>query len=805
MESPLLSDLNEPQRLAVTHTDGPLLIFAGAGSGKTSVLTKRIAYLIREKYVRPYNILAVTFTNKAATEMKERIAALVGDSVAKALWAGTFHSLCARMLRERGKEIGLNPRFGIYDTDDQLTIVKESLKELNIDDKSFQPRAILNRISGFKEKLIDPSDSRVRSSHQPFDRAVASIYARYQDKLALASALDFDDLIMYAVRLLKESEPARTHYQHRFVYVHCDEFQDTNDSQYQLLKLLSGEHKNLCVVGDDDQSIYAFRGADVKIILHFEHDFPGATTIKLEQNYRSTKTILDAAYNVVKHNKSRADKRLWTDKDDGENIVLIETRSENEEGAAIAQEIRRLATSGDRRYSEIAILYRTNSQSRAIEEQLNMYRIPYKIVGGVRFWERREIKDILAYLRVITNPYDSVSLRRIINVPTRGIGATTVETVGQAAAEQRMSFWDALHDIGNLGLSPRAANALSTFVRMIEYFQSAATRKTVPELIKDILETSGYLADLKKDRSDDSRAREENLGELVTVATEFAEAIQREQSIFPDDAEPEDAGAADTTTAEEDPFADAFDDAFDYDLPELPQDATEDGATPPSGPVASELLTAFLEEVSLVSDIDTYDEEPNSVTLMTLHSAKGLEFGVVFLAGMEEGIFPHMRAFQSLTELEEERRLCYVGITRAKEQLYMSYAESRMVFGNVQRNAVSRFIAEIPATLYIPTSMRPSSQAAYAPTFDPETRRTPTQAAPRWADISGANNGAKKVVAPPVNLPYKTGDKVTHAKFGRGTVVQITPENGDAKVSVAFPAPVGIKTLMASFAKLETG
>jgi len=769
MDSSLLADLNEPQRQAVMHTDGPLLIFAGAGSGKTSVLTRRIAYLIQQHNVAPYNILAVTFTNKASKQMKERIASLVGDMVARDLWAGTFHSVCARMLRERGDEIGIDQRFIIYDTDDQIALVKESLKELELDDKTYQPRAILSRISWAKEKLITARELRSRSEHKPFDRGVAAVYKLYQEKLKLANALDFDDLIVECVSLLKDSEAARAHYQRRFQYVHCDEFQDTNKSQYELLRLLSKQHKNLCVVGDDDQSIYAFRGADIQIILDFENDFPDAKVVKLEQNYRSTKTILNAAYHVVKNNKDRTEKRLWTEKPDGEHIVLMETPNENAEGAAIASEIRRLSQSGDYQFSDIAILYRTNAQSRAIEEQLYRLSIKYKIVGGLRFWERREVKDIVAYLRVTLNPNDSVSMRRIINVPARAIGSTSMAAVNQFASQQGLTFWQALKRCDEVGLPARSRNAIAGFVKMIEYFQASALRKSVPDFIKDVLETSGYLADLRNERTEEARGREENLGELVSVAKQYE---QREAWQNPVEAEDSEG---------DDPFADVADDL----LTDYPRE-----------------LGSFLEEISLVADIDSYEEGANSVTLMTLHSAKGLEFPIVLMAGMEEGIFPHMRSFDSQTDLEEERRLCYVGITRAKERLYMSFAETRTVFGCTKRNPISRYITEIPQSLYIPVSMRPSALSNSIPAFDPDTRRTVAPPVPRWADVSTPQ---PKKLSPQaqIDLPFKAGDKVTHAKFGRGTVVQIVPDNGDAKVSVAFPSPVGIKTLMASFANLE--
>lgn len=769
MDSSLLANLNDPQRQAVLHTEGPLLIFAGAGSGKTSVLTRRIAYLIAECGVRPYNVVAVTFTNKAATEMKDRITALVGDVVGRDLWAGTFHSICARMLRERGDEIDIDRRFTIYDDDDQMSLVKEIMADLQISDKSFQPRAILSQISHAKEKLSTPRELWSGPYISAQDRAVASVYDEYQKRLREAKAQDFDDLIVNAVALLKNSDDARAHYQRRFRYVHCDEFQDTNKAQYMLLRLFSMQHGNLCVVGDDDQSIYAFRGADVGIILDFKIDFPDAQVIKLEQNYRSTKTILDAAYHVVKNNKGRADKRLWTDKGDGDHIILIETSSESEEARAIAGEIRRLTGSGDRRYSDIAILYRTNAQSRAIEEQLNYLGIKYRIVGGLKFWARKEIKDIVAYLRGILNPYDSISLRRVINVPVRGIGAGALAAVNAFASENGQTFWDSLRRAAEIELPKRSLRAIDGFVKMMEYFRTVALKKSPSELIMEILDTSGYMDELRKETTENSRSRQDNVGELVTVATRFREQQAREAQLF--------AAAREDAGEDEDPFADVQEQLLD----DYPQD-----------------LALFLQNVALLSEIDSYEEGANSVTLMTLHSAKGLEFPVVFLSGLEEGVFPHARAFESAKELEEERRLCYVGITRAKEKLYMSYAETRAVFGMTRRSSVSRFVAEIPQPLFIPIGMRPAPLAASTPTIDFTSGRTLAPVAPRWADVAHPAQAAAGVA-----LPFKAGDKVQHKVFGRGTVVNVTPEDGDAKVSVAFPAPVGIKTLMASFARLE--
>ena len=739
MISPFLEGLNEPQQQAVLHDAGPVLIFAGAGSGKTNALTKRIAYLIRERQVRPYNILAVTFTNKAAAEMKERIARLVGDLAMRDLWAGTFHSLCARILRERGTLIGLDKNFVIYDDGDQLALVKEALRELDLDDKQFAPRAVLSQISKAKETLQTPQQILGDFTASPFERAVGRVYQLFQEKLTLSNALDFDDLIMKTVQLLRESEKAREHYQNRFHYVHCDEFQDVNDSQYQLLTLFSGKWRNICVVGDDDQSIYAFRGANVQIILNFERDFPDATTIKLEQNYRSTKTILDAAYHVVKNNRGRADKRLWTENIDGESITLVEAPNEVEEAAAVVNVIRDGTITGDKRYADHAVLYRANSQSRALEEQFINYRIPYKIVGGVRFYERREIKDLLAYLRVVLNPYDSLSMRRIINVPARAIGVSTIEKVNNFASRYEIAFWDACRRVAEIEVPSRAKNSVNAFVKIIEYLHNKREAQTVSELIQNVLDTTGYLDELRKEKTHDAESRVENVGELLNVAKEF----------------------------------------------ETQQ-----------GDEGNRSLSAFLENVSLVSDVDSLEDSANSVTLMTLHAAKGLEFPVVFLCGLEEGVFPHIRAMSNQTELEEERRLCYVGITRAKEALYMSYAGSRMLFGQVSRNPVSRFVSEIPMSLFLAKSARRGAAADYTPTLADGSRHPQSQIAPKWNEIRKAppvpNSGGAR--------PFRLGEKVKHDKFGTGTVVSY---DSDTVLTIAFPAPTGLKKLDLGFAKLE--
>ncbi|MGO8674180.1 MAG: ATP-dependent helicase [Capsulimonadaceae bacterium] len=731
--SALLDGLNPPQKQAVLHESGPLLIFAGAGSGKTNALTKRIAYLIRERNVRPYNILAVTFTNKAAAEMKERIQRLIGDLVIH-LWAGTFHSICARMLRERGRLIGLDRTFVIYDDEDQMTLIKQCLHELNIDDKQFAPRAVLAQISHLKEKLTEPGEKG--GGHAPMEKVVARVYSRYQEKLVRANALDFDDIILKAVELLQESAEAREHYQERFHYVHCDEFQDVNDSQYRLLSLLAAKHRNICVVGDDDQSIYAFRGANVDLILNFDTDFPNAIVIKLEQNYRSTKTILDAAYHVVKRNRGRADKRLWTDNAEGTPITLIDTRDEIEEANSIVRIILDEVERGRRSYSDYAVLYRANMQSRAIEEQFVRRQIPYKIIGSMRFYERKEVKDVLAYLRICINPYDSISLRRVINVPARAIGATTVDRLADFAALCEIGLWDACRRVGEIGLASRTNASVAGFVKMIEYLGARAYSKRVTEFLDDVLVTTGYRAALEMENTVEARGRLDNVLELFTSAQDF------------------------------------------------------EGRGGDDGDIS---LAAFLESIALVADVDWLDSSSETVTLMTLHAAKGLEFAAVFLSGMEEGIFPHIRA-TSRDEIDEERRLCYVGMTRAREDLYLSFARARTMFGSTHRSVMSRFLLDIPESLFVAKSQRrtvPSSPA-------PDLRRV--EPVPTWEEMArpAVHRGAGVATS---GNPFRHGQKVRSAKFGVGTVVSL---DGSSVVNVAFAAPVGIKKLDISIAKLES-
>lgn len=1056
-DDPLLSRLNPSQQEAVMHTSGPLLIFAGAGSGKTRVLTHRIAYLIGRQNVKPWNICAVTFTNKAASEMRERLHALVGDKAARELWVGTFHATCARLLRERGHTIGLDRNFIVYDDGDQITLLKECLHQLNLDDRQYAPRAVLSLISRAKEKLVDP-DNFSRYFKGVFENVVAKLYALYQEKLKLNRALDFDDLILYTVRMLQEREDVREHYQNKFRYVLVDEYQDVNHAQYMLTKFLSDGTRNLCVVGDDDQclppgtevstftgtkpieelnvegpnslvwatsggvtlrpvkirhihqshfrgnlytitaggetlratpghlvfarpmqdkihavyicyqkgagyyvsttpqgahcawvletcendiqagdwakmyatefstgtswqtasnevyvseqllrfdlnlcfphirqgepfeyvtltmfadapeatvgycnhlvqwhefdshtgkitahdqwhenyadaqhlarkvagelgatviyhakigdtfyeqmpvshllsgmnvlvpgsswttglpeytvqdvtyeeydgpvydleverlhnyvaggvlvhnSIYSWRGADVSIILEFERDYPEAKIIKLEQNYRSTQNILDAAYNVVRNNRGRKDKKLWTENHAGEEINLYEALNEQEEAVFVANTVTKEIKSKQtpRNYSDFAVLYRTNAQSRALEEVLINYRIPYKIIGGVRFYERREIKDIMAYLRLVYNPYDSVSLRRVINVPTRGIGTGTWQKIEQKAMEQNISLWDAVSNAGEIeGVKGTARKGVEAFVALIAYLKGKQDELTVTKILEEIIENTGYVKELERERSIEAQTRIENIKELLTVTKQFEETTE------------------------------------------------------------NPTLGAFLEQTALIADVDSLDQSTNVVTLMTLHAAKGLEFPVVFLTGLEEGVFPHARSMQSDKEMEEERRLAYVGITRAKQELYVTFADRRTLFGNTQVSQPSRFLREIPQELFKQTGRGGAiggrgggrwSRDEYSQVNAWDEAQSATRAVEQAKRPTLAQTGSMaKPAAKGGGETFRIGQKVKHTVFGQGTVLSSVGEGDDAQVTVAFPN-VGVKKLVAGYARLQ--
>ncbi|WP_395145426.1 DNA helicase PcrA [Armatimonas sp.] len=745
-DDPLLHSLNPVQREAVLHTEGPLLIFAGAGSGKTRVLTHRIAYLVLHQQVRPRNILAVTFTNKAAREMRERVEKLLGEGIAKEMWVGTFHSTCARLLRENGASIGLERDFVVYDDDDQMTLMKECLHQLNLDDRQYAPRAVLSLISRAKEKLILPEDfSKHFSGH--FENVVARLFTLYQEKLTMNRALDFDDLIGKAVRMLQQREDVRERYQSKFRYVLVDEYQDVNHAQYKLTQLLSGGNSNLCVVGDDDQGVYGWRGADIQIILDFEKDYPDAKTIKLEQNYRSSKTILDTSYDVISKNKGRKDKKLWTDNAEGEAIRLLEAINEQEEAVYVATVIREAVDSNVRKLSEFAVLYRTNAQSRMLEEVFINHRIPYTIIGGLRFYERKEIKDLLCYLKVIHNPFDSIALKRIVNVPARGIGAGTWAKLEERALALNCTIWEALADINALGLKPNLKKAVESFLALIVHLRSERETLSLTKLTERLIEETGYVRDLEREKTVESQSRVENVQELLSVTQQFEES-------------------------------------------------TED----PS-------LRAFLEQTALIADVDKLGEGGvECVVMMTLHSAKGLEFPVVFLIGMEEGIFPHFRSLQSDSSIEEERRLAYVGITRAQQELYLTFATRRTIFGNMSFNPPSRFLRDIaierlaiPQGARLPSFLK-SQQRELASTPAPiptaSSRAVPPPPAPTGR---GSLVGAAKVTSA---APFRPGEKVKHAVFGQGVVVSCTGSGDEAQVSVAFPN-VGIKKLVAGYARLE--
>lgn len=727
--------LNPQQREAVEAPEGPLMILAGAGSGKTRVITCRIARQIATG-IPPYRILAVTFTNKAAREMRERVEEMVGASDARSLWMGTFHSICARMLRIDGQAIGLDPNYTVYDDSDQLSVIKDILRNMSVSE-TIQPRAFLNEISRAKEKLISP-DRYSREAASFFEEQVSRVYPAYQARLTKASALDFDDILGYAVRLLENSEATREKYQERFLSVLVDEVQDVNFTQYRFAQLVSGKHKNISIVGDDDQSIYGWRGADVSLMLQFASDFPGAKVITLEQNYRSTKKILEAAYHVIRHNRSRTDKRLWTENDEGRLLTVREAGSENDEAMVVADTITEHMRLHGRRYGDYAVLYRTNAMSRAFEEAFLTMGIPHVLVGGVRFYERKEVKDLLAYMRVVLNPNDAVSLKRILNVPTRSIGATTVKRLEEWAQQRDKTLFEALHDQElQTGMTPKTRGSVRAFLGLIEDARRMMEeRAPVTNILKHLLKYSGYEDELRAERSEESISRLENLQELANVTTQF-------------------------------------------------DHGDEDGTG----------LFGFLEGVALISDVDSLTETGDGVTLMTLHSSKGLEFPIVFLAGLEEGVFPHSRAQNDPTELEEERRLAYVGITRAREELTLTYARRRTVFGQPSFNRRSRFIEDIPTDLinFVGTT------GFDGPSQSVRAERDGSMSI--WQKV-------KTTIAPKEELaawsaPFKIGDRVTHAKFGLGIVIACAPLKNDTEVTVSFPGVTGTKRLVQSLAKLK--
>ncbi|WP_462412752.1 DNA helicase PcrA [Neobacillus sp. Marseille-QA0830] len=742
----LLNGLNPEQQNAVKATDGPLLIMAGAGSGKTRVLTHRIGYLIVEKRVNPYNILAITFTNKAAREMRDRIGKMMGGT-ADDIWISTFHSMCVRILRRDIDRIGFNRNFTILDTTDQQSVIKGILKDKNIDPKKFDPRAMLGAISSAKNELIDPEEYE-KTAGGYFEQVVSDVYKEYQKRLRKNQALDFDDLIMKTIQLFERIPDVLEYYQRKFQYIHVDEYQDTNRAQYMLVKKMAARFKNLCVVGDSDQSIYRWRGADIANILSFEKDYPNATVILLEQNYRSTKRILLAANKVIENNFNRKAKNLWTENPEGNKIVYYRADSEQGEAQFVAGKIKELTRDNKTRLSDIAILYRTNAQSRVMEEVLLKSTISYSIVGGTKFYDRKEIKDMLAYLRLISNPDDDISLQRIINVPKRGIGSSSFDKIANYAAEHDISIFKTLDSVELLGLSPKITKAAREFRDLITNYTRMQEYLSVTELVEEVLDKTGYTEMLKAEKSLEAQSRLENLEELLSVTKNFEES-------------------------------------------------SEDKS-----------LVAFLTDLALVADIDSMDddgEKSDAVVLMTLHSAKGLEFPVVFLIGLEEGVFPHSRSLMEEAEMEEERRLAYVGITRAEQTLFLTNAQMRTLFGRTNMNPASRFIKEIPEDLL--EGMERESTSFGSRPFGSPSR--PSMGAAR-SSVGGTSPAPRKPVTRPVaaasggdELGWKVGDKAEHGKWGIGTVVSVKGQGEGTELDIAFPSPTGIKRLLAKFAPIK--
>ncbi len=742
-----LDNLNPPQREAVFYGDGPLLILAGAGSGKTRVITCRIAHLIRERGVDPGNILAVTFTNKAANEMRERLERMLDIPLGRGigyggLWISTFHSACVRVLRQHINALGYKKNFVIYDETDRSSLVKACAADLRIDTERYQPRAIGAKISALKNNLTDAGEFARTGAGFGFDEAVSRVYSLYEEKLKESGGLDFDDLLMLTVRLFERDRDVLAYYQGLFQHILIDEYQDTNRAQYRLVRLLTAQHKNLCVVGDDDQSIYKFRGADISNILNFEKDYPDARVIKLEQNYRSTQNILGAAGAVVARNLGRKAKELWTERRGGDKILCYKAQDEKDEARYICKTIQKEVDEG-RSLREMAVLYRTNAQSRALEDSLRNWGTPYRIFGGLRFYDRKEIKDVIAYLRVLQNPADLVSLHRIINVPARGIGDTTIEKLETAATEAGVSLYQEVVDPERAAITPSARKKLGEFAAMMERLRSDLGSLSITDLVRRVVHESGYAAALEQDKNVESRIRLENLNELMTATEDF-------------------------------------------------QEQNRDAS-----------LGAFLDQVALITDSEQQVSAEgrrgsgDTVTLMTLHNAKGLEFSVVFMAGMEEGLFPHSRSAESEEELEEERRLCYVGITRAKERLILTHAAERRLYGYPQANLVSRFVQEIPADAMEKTG----GDEAEAYTFRDRTQWSSGLSSPAEQAVKMTSLPRQSAKAG-ANAPYYKGAVVRHAKFGLGTVQRSEGAGDELKISVSFPGH-GVKMLAVKYANLE--
>lgn len=741
----LLDGMNPQQLEAVKTTEGPLLVMAGAGSGKTRVLTHRIAYLIVEKQVYPSKILAITFTNKAAREMRDRIDALLSPGISESMWVSTFHSMCVRILRRNIDRIGVSKNFTILDTADQLTAIKNVFKQLNIDTKQYDPRTVLHTISSAKNECITAEQYKANANlHNPYEKVVGDVYEGYEKLLRKNQSLDFDDLIMMTITLFERVPDVLEYYQNKFQYIHVDEYQDTNHSQYKLVQMLASKFKNICVVGDSDQSIYRWRGADISNILSFEKDYPNAKVILLEQNYRSTKRILNAANDVIAHNERRYPKNLVTNNPEGEKIVVYKARDERDEAQFVVKTIQELMEKEHRKLDDFAILYRTNAQSRAMEEVLVKSNLDYNIVGGTKFYDRKEIKDLLAYLRLIANNDDDLSLARIINEPKRSIGATTFEKMATYAIQNDQSIFEAMKNVKGMGLTPRASKAVESFRELISYLSKMQEYLSVTELVEEVIEKSGYRDMLEKEKTIEAESRLENIEEFLTVTKAFEESSD------------------------------------------------------------DKTLVAFLTDLALISDIDSLDETEDAksgkIVLMTMHSAKGLEFPVVFIIGMEENIFPHSRSIGDQAEMEEERRLAYVGITRAEERLYLTCASYRTLYGRSNSNMPSRFIKEISDEHIYPITNSYSfeedaGELPFAPRKRAKTsKRTigSVQTKPQIASLQ--STGGDKI-------EWKVGDKAIHGKWGTGVVVSVKGEGDDMELDIAFPNK-GIKRLLAKFAPI---
>ena len=743
--------LNEQQKEAVFHTEGPLLILAGAGSGKTRVLTHRIAYLIEERGVNPWNILAITFTNKAAGEMRERVDRLVGFG-AESIWVSTFHSTCVRILRRYIDRIGFDTNFTIYDSDDQKSLMRDVCRVLDVDTKKYKERMFLSAISAAKDEMITPDEYELNAAGDFGKQKIAQVYREYERQLHANNALDFDDLLLKTVQLFQTQPDVLEFYQERFLYIMVDEYQDTNTVQFKFVSLLAAKYQNLCVVGDDDQSIYKFRGANIRNILNFEQEFQNARVIKLEQNYRSTQNILNAANAVIQNNRGRKDKTLWTDNGDGEKVHLRQFDTAYDEAEFVADDIRKNIENGGT-YQDYAILYRTNAQSRMFEEKFVACNIPYKIVGGVNFYARREIKDLLCYLKTIDNGRDDLAVRRIINVPKRGIGLTTITRIQESAAAREIGFYEALLGLDLIPGVARAASKLDSFVALIEYFKRRSDEVSITDLMNEIIEKTGYIENLEAEDKEDAQARIENIEELVSKIAAYEEQCAAEQ-------------------------------------------------VKPS-------LSQFLEEVALVADIDSLEENPDYVVLMTLHSAKGLEFPHVYLVGMEDGLFPSYMTITSDNDedLEEERRLCYVGITRAEQELTMTCARKRMTRGETHYNRMSRFLQEIPKELMENGSLPFDKEMQKEREQELIRQNAYTQAKQAFRQKPFQNYGIQKgakafAVSKEKGLDYQVGDRVRHIKFGEGTVKGILEGGRDFEVTVEFDT-AGVKKMFATFAKLK--